>query len=79
MEDDPIVLESLSLQIGHFGYEVKSFSDLAPLREELKQTEPSAIIMDMVFPCGDLAGAETMTAVQACRKKQNSGHLHFGA
>jgi len=68
VENDPVVLESLSLQIGHFGYEVKSFSELAPLRKELEQTEPSAIIMDMVFPGGDLAGAETMTAIQAGRK-----------
>ncbi len=68
VEDDPAVLESLSLQISHFGYEVKSFSDLDLLREELHQAEPSAIIMDMVFPGGDLAGAETMTAIQAGRK-----------
>ena len=68
VEDDLSVLESLSLQIGHFGYEVKSFSDLAPLKKELQQTEPSAIIMDMVFPEGDLAGAETITAIQAGRE-----------
>ncbi len=68
VEDDPAVLESLSLQIGYFGYEVKSFIDLAQLREELRQTEPSVIIMDMVFPGGDLAGAETMTAIQASRE-----------
>ena len=68
VEDDLTVLESLSLQIGYFGYEVKSFSDLALLRKELQQTEPAAIIMDMVFPGGDLAGAETMTAIQAGRE-----------
>ncbi len=68
VEDDPAVLESLSLQIGHFGYEVKSFPDLVRLSKELQQTEPSAIIMDMVFPGGDLAGAETMIAIQSGRK-----------
>ena len=68
VEDDPTVLESLSLQISHFGYKVKSFSNLAPLREALQQTEPSAIIMDMVFPEGNLAGAETMTSIQAGRE-----------
>jgi diguanylate cyclase (GGDEF)-like protein len=68
VEDDPAVLETLSLQISHFGYEVKSFADLAPLRKELERTEPSAIIMDMVFPGGELAGAVTMTTVQAGRK-----------
>ncbi len=68
VEDDPAVLESLSLQISHFGYEVKSFGDLAPLRKELEQTEPSAIIMDMVFPGGELAGASTMKAIQAGRR-----------
>ena len=67
-EADPATLESLSLQIGHFGYEVKSFSDLGLLMEALQQTEPSAIIMDMVSPGGNLAGAETMTAIQAGRK-----------
>jgi diguanylate cyclase (GGDEF)-like protein len=68
VEDDPAVLESLSMQIGHFGYDVKGFLDLAKLREELRQTEPAVIIMDMVFPGGDLAGAETMTAIQASRE-----------
>lgn len=68
VEDDLSVLESLSLQIGHFGYEVKSFSDLAPLRKELQQTEPAAIIMDMVFPEGGLAGAETITTIQEGRE-----------
>ncbi len=68
VEDDLSVLESLSMQIGHFGYEVKTFSDLAPLKKELQQTEPSDIIMDMVFPEGSLAGAETITTIQEGRE-----------
>lgn len=68
VEDDPDVRESLALQIAHFGYEVKSFADLGPLKEEMKRSEPSVIIMDMVFPEGDLAGANTVAAIQEGRE-----------
>jgi diguanylate cyclase (GGDEF)-like protein len=68
VEDDPDVRESLALQISHFGYEVKSFADLGPLKEEMKRSEPSVIIMDMVFPEGDLAGAKTVAAIQEGRE-----------
>lgn len=70
VEDDPVLLESLSLQIGHFGYEVQGFSALAPAREEARRSFPAAIIMDMSFPEGVFAGAETVAAVQRGREER---------
>jgi len=67
-EDDVDLLESLIIQISHFGYEVKGFPEISLLMEEMKLKEPSVIIMDMVFPGGTSVGAETMKEIQQGRE-----------
>ncbi|MBL1179037.1 diguanylate cyclase [Pantanalinema sp. GBBB05] len=67
VEDDPDVARELKLQLSYFGYQVCTFNQPAAVKqachlleqaELLIQTAPTAIIMDMTFPEGDLAGAE---------------------
>jgi diguanylate cyclase (GGDEF)-like protein len=65
VEDDPFVLRNLEIQIGHFGYDVKAFERLEDFKKALRETTPSAIIIDIIFLEGGLAGIE---AVQDIRK-----------
>jgi len=64
VDDDIPLLESLALQIGCFGYEVRSFSGLAELKQAVLSPPPAAIIMDMIFPEGETAGAETVAELR---------------
>jgi diguanylate cyclase (GGDEF)-like protein len=57
-EDDQFILDTLSLQIGHFGYQVKAFSRPSDLLAAIQDQTPSAIITDIIFPEGDTAGIE---------------------
>lgn len=60
-EDDPYVLRDLFLQISYFGYEVETFAGLADLVRAVKEKVPAAIIADIVFPEGELAGVEAVS------------------
>ncbi len=68
VDDDPQVVHNLALQIGHYGYSVESFSRPGDLVAALKNATPSAIIMDLGFPEGRLAGAEILEEVQEGRE-----------
>ncbi len=68
VDDDPEIIENLALQIGHYGYHVESFIRPGDLVGALKKTTPSAIIMDLGFPEGRLAGAEILDEVQKGRE-----------
>jgi diguanylate cyclase (GGDEF)-like protein len=64
VDDDPIVASELSLQIGYFGYQVKTFHQLKDLTEAIHEQIPAAIILDIMFPEGHLAGIEIIEQVQ---------------
>ncbi|MBK5275132.1 MAG: diguanylate cyclase [Desulfuromonadales bacterium] len=64
VEDDIPLLESLAFQISCFGYDVRSFSDLADLKQAMSGATPAAIITDMIFPEGENAGAETIAGLR---------------
>jgi len=68
IDDDPLVVKSLELQIGHFGYQVESFSRPGDLIAAVKAATPSAVIMDLGFPEGRLAGAAVVEEVQRGRE-----------
>ncbi|MDH3514326.1 MAG: diguanylate cyclase [Gammaproteobacteria bacterium] len=53
VEDSEIPARDMALQLRHFGYEVRIFNTLKPLREALKFPLPDAIIMDILMPDGD--------------------------
>ncbi|NJN66489.1 MAG: diguanylate cyclase [Chloroflexaceae bacterium] len=64
VEQDPFQARDLALQIGHFGYAVHALPDLASLKQAVCHTRPSVIIMDVVFPEGNLAGAEVISEIR---------------
>jgi len=64
IEDDPFQLESLTIQVSHFGYGVRSFSNLEEVRRAVIEAIPAAIVMDIVFPEGNLAGIETIIEIR---------------
>ena len=68
VEDDPHLAQDLALQIGHFGYEVKTYRQTTGLKEAVNQTPPAAIIMDIMFPEGFLAGTEVIADIQHGRE-----------
>jgi diguanylate cyclase (GGDEF)-like protein len=67
VEDDPVLAESLALQIRYYGYHVVVFNTLADLREALAAETPLVIIMDLMFPEGGLAGAEAAASIKQGR------------
>lgn len=64
VDDDSLMLERLAGQIRCFGYDVQAFSALEGLPAAVSSQHPAAIIMDMIFPEGDLAGAQAITELQ---------------
>lgn len=64
-DDDPILINSIALQVRNFGYNLQTFSGLNGLRTALQREIPAAILMDIMFPEGELAGVETVRALQA--------------
>ncbi|MBF0529643.1 MAG: diguanylate cyclase [Deltaproteobacteria bacterium] len=64
VEDDPLQAEQLASQIGYFGYTVKIFTKLDELQNNVKQDRPDAVLMDIIFPEGDLAGTETIMTMR---------------
>lgn len=69
-DDDPILVETLSSQMRYFGYSVETFTHLKDLQAALKRELPAAILMDIMFPEGELAGIETIRTLQAVYDNQ---------
>lgn len=69
-DDDPTLIDTLSSQMRYFGYSVKAFTRLEDLRAALQRELPAAILMDIMFPEGELAGIETIRALQAAYRNQ---------
>jgi len=64
VEDDPYVRQDLFLQISYFGYEVVAFAALVDMVRAVKVRPPDAIIADIVFPEGGLAGVEAISRLR---------------
>jgi diguanylate cyclase (GGDEF)-like protein len=64
VEDDPVQARELTMQIGYFGYTVQAFTQLADLHTALAREKPAVILMDIIFPEGEMAGAETVLALR---------------
>ncbi len=63
-DDDPVLIETLASQVRHFGYSIQTFSRLDDLRTALQREIPAAVLMDIIFPEGKLAGIEAVRALQ---------------
>ena len=64
VEDDPTQAQEIARQIGYFGYTVKVFNHLSEVEEAALREQPAVILMDVIFPEGDSAGAEVISALQ---------------
>lgn len=69
VEDDQDLAFHLEYALRQFGYTVRLFPELQGLGEAVARTSPLAILMDMTFPEGDLAGAEIIHAINAEREE----------
>ncbi|MBP2628188.1 MAG: response regulator receiver modulated diguanylate cyclase [Firmicutes bacterium] len=67
VDDDEHFLVNLSFQLECFGYEVFKFHRLQEVEEALPQLEPAGIIMDMVFPEGEVAGADAVKRLRTLK------------
>ncbi len=65
VEDDPHQAQDLSLQIQHFGYEVRIFDVPEAMETAFQQQQPAAIVMDIMFPDGELAGARAVRELKS--------------
>jgi diguanylate cyclase (GGDEF)-like protein len=64
VDDDRSLVENLAMQIGHFGYDVRSFVRLEELAAAVEAEVPTAIMSDVMFPEGKLAGIEAIEKIQ---------------
>ncbi len=69
VEDDELLAQEVTLQLEHYGYQVQAYTALEGVEEALAEAAPVAVIMDIMFPAGGLAGAETIAALQRQRNK----------
>jgi diguanylate cyclase (GGDEF)-like protein len=60
VEDDVVLARNLALQISCYGYVVRIFNDPAMLPDAVRKDPPAAILMDIIFPEGGLAGTEAI-------------------
>jgi diguanylate cyclase (GGDEF)-like protein len=56
VDDDVVLAHELALQLGYYGYEVRTFSDPSALQAAVREARPAAVLMDVVFPGGVWAG-----------------------
>ncbi|WP_378956194.1 diguanylate cyclase [Pelosinus sp. sgz500959] len=61
VEDDVQLATNMTLELECFGYDVMTFHHLKEMEQALLHVTPAAIIMDMVFPEGDIAGAKAIS------------------
>lgn len=64
VESDHSIAEHLAANLVQYGYQTRTFSDLAEFEQALSKVIPEAIIIDMVFPGGELAGAKYLLDIK---------------
>jgi len=67
VEDDVALASDLALQLRHFGYQVKTFDTPERLYEAMADPALAVILMDIIFPQGELAGVEAIMELAAAR------------
>ena len=60
VDDDPMQVKLLASQIGFYGYSISPFTTIQEMKAALQRVSPAAIIMDIIFPEGELAGVEAI-------------------
>ncbi|MDD5034694.1 MAG: diguanylate cyclase [Methylococcaceae bacterium] len=62
VDDDSLQARELAAQLEYFGYTTQVYTDLTEAKEAIRLRPPQLILMDLVFPEGDAAGAEAVSA-----------------
>ena len=68
LEDDLAQAEQLSLSLLNNGFRVQVFTELSTFRTScatMESERPAAVVMDMIFPEGDTAGADMLMELKA--------------
>jgi len=60
VEDDQSQASSLVRQLSAYGYQVKVFSDIETFLVAAQNQPPQAVIMDIIFPAGPIAGIDAV-------------------
>ena len=67
VEDDVVQAKVLASQIGYFGYSVRIFHTLEDMKASVYIAPPDALLMDITFPEGKMAGTEAIAQLrQTC-------------
>ncbi len=69
VEDDEGLARAMAVQLRHYGYHVEVFNQLADLEPQLREKTPSAIVMDIIFEEGDMAGADFINDLRGNTEK----------
>ena len=64
LEDDGELSENLAVQLSFFGYRVRQFKQLSRVKEAIAKTPPAALITDIMWPEGRLAGIEIIKEIR---------------
>ncbi len=64
VEDDLEQGKEISTQLAHFGYEASLFTDATMAAQAIHDQRPDILILDMVLPEGNIAGAELAEGVK---------------
>ncbi len=68
VDDDTELAADLALQLGHFGYIVRTFGTPERLIEAAAEPTLAVVLMDIIFPQGDLAGAEAVIKLATTKR-----------
>jgi len=63
-EDDELLLQQLSIQLGCFGYEIRNFLTTEALRQAVRERWPDFVVMDIEFPEGRSAGTSIVQSIR---------------
>jgi len=67
IEDDQCQANDLAVQLSCFGYKIRTFKALTGLKEAIAEMSPAAVIMDIMWPEGQMAGTEIIQEIQGSR------------
>ncbi len=63
LEGDAVLAQDLSIQLSHFGYQVKMYTCAYDLEVAVSNQQPALIIADVVLPEGYMAGIEVISGI----------------
>lgn len=70
VDDDEIQVEQLAVQLTAHGFRVETFNHWQTLQDRLAEGLPDAIVADISFPEGELAGIDAIGSVRAASTGQ---------